>query len=80
MLAVNVTEFRKHLPAYLKRIQNGDEIQLTNRGKVIARIVPEEDEAEAARQRLFALRGKGIVGDVVSPIEDVEWTADADNL
>jgi len=80
MLAVNVTEFRKHLPAYLKRIQEGDEIQLTNRGKIIARIVPEEDEAEAARRRLLALRGKGTVGDVVSPIEDVEWSADADNL
>jgi len=80
MLAVNVTEFRKHLPAYLKRIQEGDEIQLTNRGKIIARIVPEEDEAEAARRRLLALQGKGTVGDVVSPIEDVEWSADADNL
>jgi antitoxin (DNA-binding transcriptional repressor) of toxin-antitoxin stability system len=80
MLAVNVTEFRKHLPAYLKHIQNGDEIQLTNRGKIIARIVPEEDEAVAARKRLEALRGKMIVGDVISPIEDAEWTGDADNL
>ena len=79
MLAVNVTEFRNHLPAYLKRIWNGDEIQLTNRGKVIARIVPEEDEAAAARKRLEALRGKMIVGDVISPIEDGEWTGDVDN-
>jgi prevent-host-death family protein len=59
MFAVNVTEFRKHLPEYLKKIQQGEEIQITNRGKVIARVVPEVDEAEAARQRLLALRGKG---------------------
>lgn len=80
MLSINVTEFRKHLPTYLKRIQEGDEIQLTNRGKVIARIVPENDEAEAARKRLEAIRGTAIVGDIISPIEDVEWTGDEDNL
>jgi prevent-host-death family protein len=79
MDAINITEFRKHLPAYLKRVRSGEELRVTSRGQVIARIVPEEDRAEAARKRLFALRGKGIVGDVESPI-DVEWTADDDNL
>ena len=62
-----------------QRIWNSDEIQLSNRGKVIARIVPEEDEAAAARKRLEALRGKMIVGDVISLIEDGEWTGDVDN-
>lgn len=80
MLSINVTEFRRHLLTYLKRIQEGDEIQLTNRGKVIARIVPETDEAEAARKRLEAIRGTAIVGDVISPIADMEWTGDEDNL
>jgi prevent-host-death family protein len=80
MLTVNVTEFRKYLPAYLKRVQQGDEIQLTNRGKVIARIVPEEDEVEAARKRLEAIRGTAIVGDIFGPIEGMEWTGDEDNL
>lgn len=72
MLSINVTEFRRNLPTYLKRIQEGNEIQLTNRGKVIARIVPEEDEAQAARKRLEAIRGTAIVGDIISPIEDME--------
>jgi prevent-host-death family protein len=80
MLFINVTEFRRHLPTYLKRIQEGNEIQLTNRGKVIARIVPEKDEVEAARKRLEAIRGTAIVGDIISPIEDVAWTGDEDNL
>jgi prevent-host-death family protein len=80
MFAVNITEFRKHLPEYLKKIQQGEEIQITNRGKIIARVVPENDAAEAARKRLFALRGKGYLGDVISPLEAVEWTADEDNL
>ena len=80
MLIINVTEFRKHLPTYLKCIQEGDEIRLTNRGKVIARIVPEKDEAEAARERLEAISGTAIVGDIISPIEDVKWMGDEDNL
>lgn len=80
MHQVNITELRKHLPNYLKQVSLGEEIQITSHGKVIARLIPERDEAEAARQRLFALRGKGFVGDVVSPIENVQWTADDDNL
>jgi len=40
-----------------------------------------EDQQKAAHQRLETLRGKGyIVGDIISPIEDVEWTADAGHL
>ncbi len=80
MFAINITEFRKHLPEYLEKIQRGEEIQITSRGKVVARVVPEVDEAEAARKRLLALRDKGYLGNVISPIEAVEWTADEDNL
>ncbi len=80
MHRINITELRKHLPNYLKQVSRGEEIQITSHGKVIARLIPEPDEAEAARQRLFALRGKGFVGDVISPIENVQWTADDDNL
>jgi prevent-host-death family protein len=77
---ISVTEFRKHLPAYLKRAQAGEPIRLTRRGQVVARVIAEEDPAEAARKRLFALRGTMIVGDIEAPFEGVEWTGDADNL
>ena len=36
---VNVTELRQNLPAYLVEVQKGREIEVTSRGKVIARIV-----------------------------------------
>ncbi len=80
MFAISITEFRKHLPEYLKKIQQGDQIQITNRGKVIARVVPEIDEVQAARKRLVSLRNQGAMGDVISPIDAVDWTADEDNL
>jgi prevent-host-death family protein len=79
MLQVNVTELRQRLPSYLEKVQQGEELQITLHGKVIARIVPEQDPAEAARQRLIAMRDKCRIGDVISPI-DVEWSADIDNL
>ncbi|MDD5035249.1 MAG: hypothetical protein PHE55_10875 [Methylococcaceae bacterium] len=53
----------------------------TLHGKAIARIVPDrqESEREAALKRLEALRGKMIVGDIMTPLDE-EWTGDADNL
>jgi len=74
MINVNVTELRNHLPEYLKKVKSGEELAVTSRGKVIARLVPEVDEAAAARQRLDAMRQQSWVGDVVSPLEE-EWEA-----
>jgi prevent-host-death family protein len=80
MQDINITELRKHLPSYLKRVARGEQIRVTRNGKVLARIVPEGDPGTAARIRLEALRGTMVVGDIVSPIDDVEWSADDDYL
>jgi len=72
---VSITELRQNLPAYLATVRKGDEIQVAVHGKVIARIVPEVDAAQAARQRLLALRKKSKVGDVISPSGD-RWEAE----
>jgi prevent-host-death family protein len=74
MLNVNVTDLRNHLPEYLKKVKAGEEVAVTSRGKVIARLVPETDESAAARQRLEALRGTCRVGDVITPLDD-DWEA-----
>lgn len=74
MRDVKVTDLRKNLPAYLAVVQGGEEIRVMSRGKVIARIVPEKSDVNAARDRLLALRATVQVGDVLSPI-DVEWDA-----
>lgn len=75
MRDVNVTELRKHLPTYLREVQKGEELRITSRGKVIARIVSEQDRRAHARATLRELRKTAWVGDVVSPIE-VEWDAE----
>lgn len=81
MNAVNVTELRQRLPEYLKQVQNGEEIAISLHGKVIARLVPDQDVSarEAATRRLLALRGTMIVGDVMAPV-DAEWTGDENHL
>lgn len=80
MAEVNVTELRQHLPGYLKRVQAGEELCITLHGRTIARLVPAEDEAEAARRRLFALRGHCVIADVTGPLPEANWTGDADHL
>lgn len=80
MQQVNVTELRNRLPYYLQQVKKGVELQITSHGKSIARIVPERNDAEEARQRLLKLRGTMITGDIIAPVNDVEWGADADNL
>ena len=74
MIEVSVTTFRNHIPDYLGKVRKGENIVLTSRGKVIARLLPPEDERLNARQRLAELRAKSPVYDVVSPLDE-EWEA-----
>jgi prevent-host-death family protein len=77
MAKVNITKLRQNLPAYVARVREGETLEVTVRGRVIARIVPEEDRAAAARQRLKALRGKArITGDIMSPSGE-RWEAES---
>ena len=73
--AINVTELRQNLPTYLAQVQKGEVIEVTSRGKVIARIVAGGDANEEARARIVGLRKHSFVGDVISPAGAV-WEAD----
>ena len=75
MSKVKISELRQNLPEYLARVREGEEIEVTVHGRVIARIVPQADRAAAARERLRALRPKARVGDVLSPSGD-RWNAE----
>ena len=75
MREVKVTDLRNNLPAYLAVVQGGEELRVVSRGKVIARLVPEQNDVDAARERLLALRQTVQLGDVLSPL-DLEWDAE----
>lgn len=42
MQAVGVRELKAHLSAYLKRVQAGERVTVTDRGRAIAALVPAE--------------------------------------
>jgi prevent-host-death family protein len=75
MPKVKITELRQNLPTYLARVKQGETVEVTVRGRVIARIVPEEDRQAAARKRLRALRKTARIGDIMSPSGEV-WDAE----
>lgn len=57
MTKVNVTEFRRKLPAYLEKVRQGQRIRVTVRGKVIAEISPPTTTADAANAARALLKG-----------------------
>lgn len=74
MEKVNVTELRDHLPDFLERAHVGEELAITSRGKVIARLMPPKDSKTEAQQQLKSWRKKCKVGDIVSPVS-AQWKA-----
>ncbi len=45
MAAVSVREFKDHLSEHLQRVQGGERIMITDRGRPIAKLTPLRDEA-----------------------------------
>lgn len=75
MRKVGISDLRQHLPSYLERVRKGEPIQITQNGKVVARLVPEQDAALEARQQLDNLRKTSRIGDVLSPIGE-RWESE----
>jgi len=74
MERVAVSEFRANLLVFLKRVERGEGITLTSRGREVARIMPPENRMEEAKAALEELRKKAVVGDVLTPVGE-EWEA-----
>jgi prevent-host-death family protein len=75
MLSLTVTELRRKLPAYLRRVEEGESFLVTVHGRAVARLIPEQEAAQAAYARLVALRPASWPGDVITPL-DVTWNAE----
>jgi prevent-host-death family protein len=54
-------------------------IIITKRGKPVAKLVPVEEQGPIDLFGYMAGTAK-ICGDIINPIEDVEWTGDAENV
>lgn len=78
MTEVNITELRQQLPAYLARVQRGERVRVTNRGRVIAEITPPTEPADLVAQARARLAGSVLrFDDPTDPVLDPsKWDAD----
>ena len=68
MATVGSFEAKTHFSALLERVEQGEQILITRRGKPVARLVPiaevRKDKVSAAMQRLRELRKGTTLGDL----------------
>jgi prevent-host-death family protein len=74
MDTIAVSDLRANLMKVLKKIEHGNEVDITSRGKVVAKLVPPDYVKEIAIEKLKALRKNAVLGDIISPI-NVKWKA-----
>jgi prevent-host-death family protein len=74
MQTVAISTFRAHLPEFLSRVESGETLALTVRGKEVARIIPPPQAREHARRELESIRQRAWIGDIISPLEE-PWEA-----
>lgn len=68
MRSVTIEDFKVQMHQWLEEVNKGKSIMITSDGKSIARLSTPEDEREAAKARLKALRKTAKIGDIFSPI------------
>ena len=74
MKNVSISELRAHLLKYLKLVQQGEPINVTSTGNVMASLTPPASLQDAARAKLDALATTAVIHDVTSPIDET-WEA-----
>ena len=75
MESIAVSVLRSKIMNVLKEVEVGSTINITSRGKVVARLVPPEMNKKIARDKLAALRKTAVIGDVISPVGEA-WDSE----
>jgi len=61
MITVGIKEIKNNLSRYLARVKSGEEVQITERGKPIARIIKETQRKKSIGEALAPLVEKGLI-------------------
>jgi prevent-host-death family protein len=61
MESVGIRKLKDHLSRYLKEVQEGREVLVTERGRAVAKIVPVLSGEGGEAESLFALASQGLV-------------------
>ena len=74
MKNVSISEFRANLLTYLKQVQQGEQINVTSKGDILATLSSPVSQQESAEIQLRKLAETAKIGDVVSPSGE-NWDA-----
>ena len=72
MKSIAVSELRANLMKVLKEIEHGSSLDITSRGRVVAKLVPPSYSRSLARKKLAEIGRRAKIHDIVSPIDE-EW-------
>ncbi len=61
MISAGIKEIKNNLSRYLAHVKGGEEVQITKRGRPIARIVKENQVNKSIRKALGPLLEKGLI-------------------
>ena len=78
-MQVSVTEFRHHLFQYLNQLSAGV-LELTSKGKVVARVSAPEDPQQLAKQRLIAWRAQAKIVGELNLADEMQWNEGGDDF
>jgi len=71
---IAVSELRANLMKVLKEIEMGSTVNITSRGKVVAKLVPPDHGKDIANEKLNKIAQSAIIRDIISSIDE-EWEA-----
>ena len=74
MKNISITELRANLLKYLQIAQQGEQVNVTSKGTLLATLTPPVTQQDSARAKMRKLAKTAVIHDVVSPTEDI-WDA-----
>ena len=74
MKSVSISELRANLLKYLRIAQQGEKVNVTSKGTLLATLTPPVTQQDTARAKLRKLAKTAVIHDVVSPTGDT-WDA-----
>ena len=71
-MAIGIRELKNKLSAVLKDVENGETVDVTDRGRVVAHIIPHR--VRAGSDRLDELVARGLAKPPTRSMKDVPWS------
>ena len=69
MISAGIKDLKNQLSRYLTYVKGGEDVVITERGKVIARIVQENSQKTSLRQALLPLIEQGLITFPINKID-----------